>query len=152
MAATLRSRQLRGVILLDSNVISEIMRVGPNPEVIAWLNAQPQLSVWTSSVTVLEIEAGLGVMPRGRRRSDREKAFELLLETVLENRIAAFDFTAAREAARLASARQRSGRMSEWRDTMIAGIAIAQRATLATRNIRHFDDLSTPVVNPWDHK
>ena len=140
------------MILLDTNVVSELMRLLPDPGVIDWLNAQPRLSVWTSSITVLEIDAGLGVMPPGRRRSDRERAFETLLQSVLQNRIAAFDLSAAREAARLASARKRAGRIGEWHDTMIAGIAIAQRASLATRNTRHFDDLPTPVVNPWEPK
>ncbi len=138
------------MILLDTNVLSEIMRIRPNPDVIGWLDAQTPSSVWTTSVTILEIESGLGMMPEGRRRFDREMAFERLLRTVLENRIAAFDFAAAREAALLSCARQRAGRVGDWGDTMIAGIAIAQRATLATRNVRHFDDLPTPAINPWE--
>ena len=140
------------MILLDTNVISEVMQLRPNPAVIAWLNAQPQLSVWTSSVSVFEIEVGISALPVGRRRSGLEAAFETLLEMVVENRIATFDFAAAREAARLQDARRRAGQTGEWKDTMIAGIAIAQRATLATRNTRHFDDLPTPVINPWDFK
>jgi predicted nucleic acid-binding protein len=137
------------VILLDTNVLSEIMRPRPAPEVIAWLNTLPQLSVWTSSITVFEIEAGLGILPVGRRRSEMEEAFARLLSTVLQNRIAPFDFAAAHEAARLGSVRRGDGRTGDRGDTMIAGIAISPRATLATRNIRHFDDLPTPVVNPW---
>lgn len=140
------------MILLDTNVVSEMMRVRAEFAVINWFNAQPPRSVWTSSVTVLEIEAGLGILTLGNRRSDLEKAFELLLATVLQNRVAAFDLAAAREAASLSAVRHRDGRRGEWHDTMIAGIAIAQRATLATRNTRHFDDLPTPVINPWDCK
>lgn len=137
------------MILLDSNVISEIMRPRPDSSVIAWLDEQPQLSVWTTAISVLEIEAGLGVMPPGRRRATMEQKFGLLLDTVFSHRIASFDFAAARQAARLASSRQRSGQTGDWRDTMIAGIAIVHRASLATRNLRHFNDLPTPVVNPW---
>jgi hypothetical protein len=60
-----------------------------------------------------------------------------------------FDYAAAEETASLMGVRHRTGRMGELRDKMIAGIALAQRAMLATRNVRHFDDLSIPVVNPW---
>jgi predicted nucleic acid-binding protein len=75
--------------------------------------------------------------------------FKRALEEKLEGRILPFDEVAAEEAAILSAARQRSGRSVELRDTMIAGIALAQRATLATRNVRHFDDLTVPVVDPW---
>ena len=87
-------------------------------------------------------------MPAGRRRTERETAFDNIIETDLENRVLSFDRAAAEEAARLTAERRRIGRPGESRDTMIAGIAVAQRATLATRNIRHFDDLSITVVDP----
>jgi predicted nucleic acid-binding protein len=107
------------------------------------------MSVWTTSVTIFEIRYGLLTMPEGRRRTDRQVLFERLIEEKLERRILSFDHDAAEEAALLMAARRRTGRAGELRDTMIAGIALAQRATLATRNVRHFDDLRVPVVNPW---
>ena len=89
-------------------------------------------------------------MPPGRRQQDRTSRFERTINEKLEQRVLPFDQAAAEEAATLMTVRRRSGRTVELRDTMIAGIALAQRATLATRNVRHFDDLRVLVVNPWD--
>jgi toxin FitB len=135
------------MIILDTDVLSAVMVA--EPAIVAWLNRQPKLSVWTTTVTVLEIRSGLLAMAAGRRRTDRELAFRDIMDIDLQGRVLAFDRTAAEEAALLTAARRTIGRVKETRDTMIAGIALAQRATLATRNIRHFDDLSVPVVNPW---
>lgn len=88
-------------------------------------------------------------MPVGRRRAASEIAFSEIIEHDLEGRVLAFDRSAADEAAMLMARRRREGRPREARDTMIAGIALAQNATLATRNIRHFDDLRVPVIDPW---
>jgi predicted nucleic acid-binding protein len=138
------------MIILDTNVLSALMLTKPDEVVAAWIDHQARTSVWTTTITVFEIRYGLAVMPVGRRRTDRVLAFERLVQETLDHRILSFDKAAADEAAVLMAARQQSGRASEWRDTMIAGIALAQRATLATRNVRHFDDLPVPVVNPWE--
>jgi toxin FitB len=135
------------MIILDSNVISAAMI--SEPIVVSWLDRQPRASVWTTAVTVLEIRYGLLAMPDGRRRSERELAFANMIERVFERRVLPFDQAAAEEAAALMDARRRAGRSGETRDTMIAGIALAQRATLATRNVRHFKDLDVRVVDPW---
>jgi predicted nucleic acid-binding protein len=137
------------MIILDTNVLSAVMLAEPDAIVASWLNRQAQSSVWTTSVTIFEIRFGLATMPAGRRRTDRHALFERLVEEKLERRVLAFDHAAAEEAALLMAARQLGGRVGELRDTMIAGIAQAQRATLATRNVRHFDDLTVPVVDPW---
>ncbi len=97
----------------------------------------------------MEISYGLLTMPAGRRRTERQSAFARLMEENFEHRVLFFDYAAAEAAASLMGARHRAGRPGELRDTMIAGIALAQRATLATRNVRHFDDLRIPVVDPW---
>ncbi len=136
------------MIILDTNVVSVLMRDFPDLSVASWLDLQSRRSVWTSSVTVLEIESGLQIMPVGKRRSSLSKGFESLLDRI-EHRIAVFDEQAARLAAELTGQRQRKGRVMEIRDTMIAGIVLANHATLATRNISHFSDLSVTVVNPW---
>lgn len=88
-------------------------------------------------------------MPVGRRRIALAQAFETVLTDKIGRRIASFDATAAQEAADLMVARHRRGRPGELRDTMIAGIVLACRSTLATRNTSHFDDLPVPVINPW---
>lgn len=124
------------------------MRHTPDQSVIAWLDRQPRTSVWTSSVTVLEVRFGLQVLPSGKRRSALVQAFDEVLNAI-GHRVASFDVAAAQQAGDLMASRQRLGRPGDLRDTMIAGIALARRATLATRNTAHFEDISVPVVNPW---
>jgi predicted nucleic acid-binding protein len=137
------------MLILDSNVVAELMIANPDAAVIDWLDRQPWTSLWTTAITILEIRSGLAAMPTGRRRSERELAFARLIEQNFEGRVLPFDHAAAEEAATLTDARRRSGQTRELRDTMIAGIALAQRATLATRNVRHFDDLNLAVIDPW---
>jgi len=88
-------------------------------------------------------------LPKGRRRSGLERAFDRVLTEDLSNRVLALDSLAAVAAAQLAADRQRTGRVADLRDTLIAGIAQSRRATIATRNIRHFEGLDVPVVDPW---
>lgn len=137
------------MIILDTNVLSTLMRAEPETSVVAWLDRQPAESVWITSITLFEARLGLALLPAGRRRQALQAAFAELLEQDLENRVLDFDSAAATEAATLAATRQRAGRPVDMRDTQIAGIALARRATLATRNVRHFADLQIPVVDPW---
>ncbi len=137
------------MIILDTNVLSALMRTSPDPEVIAWLDEQPAESVWITSITEFESRMGLALLPSGRRRLALQASFERLLRDDLQSRVLAFDSDAAAESAVLAARRQRAGRPVDMRDTQIAGIALSRRATLATRNVRHFDDLELAVVNPW---
>jgi predicted nucleic acid-binding protein len=137
------------MIILDTNVLSTLMRTVPEPAVVAWLDRQPAESVWITSITLFETRLGLALLPSGRRRQMLEAAFDRLLIEDLENRVLDFDSTAANEAAALAAARQKDGRPVDMRDTQIAGIALARRATLATRNVRHFANLKISIVDPW---
>ncbi|HKN71075.1 MAG TPA: type II toxin-antitoxin system VapC family toxin [Terriglobales bacterium] len=136
------------MIILDTNVLSALMRQTPDKNVIVWLDKQPRTSVWTTSVTILEVRFGLQVMPLGKRRSLLIREFETVLDKI-GYRIAPFDAAAAQQAGDLMASRQKKGRPGDLRDTMIAGIVLAHHATLATRNITHFEDLSVPVINPW---
>src|SRR5260370_18120461 len=138
------------MILLDTNVLSAMMRQRTYTEVIRWLDRQARNSVWTTSITVFEIRFGLQVMATGRRRALLMAAFDRLLNEMIEQRIAYFDSAAAEQAADLMAARQKKGRSGELRDTMIAGIALATHATLATRNVKHFEENSSLVVHPWE--
>jgi toxin FitB len=138
------------MIILDTNVISALMMIKPDPAAAAWLDLQPQSSVWTTAISIFEIRFGLNAMADGRNKVRREAEFETLLHNDLQGRILSFDQAAAEEAGALMASRNRIGRPIELRDTMIAGIALAQKATLATRNVRHFDDLSVPVIDPWN--
>ncbi len=138
------------MIILDTNILSALMQAAPEPKVVIWLDQQPSESVWITSITVFETRLGLALLAAGRRRQALETAFAQLLEEDLENRVLPFDDAAAIEAAALAAQRQRAGRPVDFRDTQIAGIALARRATLATRNVRHFADLAIQVLNPWE--
>jgi toxin FitB len=137
------------VIILDTNVLSALMQTAPDAPVIAWLDRQPADSIWITSITLFESRLGIALLPKGRRKQTLEAAFSRLLKEDLENRVLDFDADAATEAALLAAERQKTGRPVDMRDTQIAGIAIARHATLATRNVRHFEDLKVPVVDPW---
>jgi len=136
------------MIVLDTNVLSALMQQAPDAKVITWLDKQSRTSVWATSITILEIRFGLQIMAASRRRALLLEAFETLIEK-MGHRIAPFDDDAAKQAADLMASRQRKGRSVELRDTMIAGIVVSRHATLATRNLVHFEDLSVPVVNPW---
>ena len=116
---------------------------------IEWLDEQPRTSVWTTSVTVLEIQFGLQILAAGKRRNLLTEAFDELLKK-MDERVVTFDIAAARKAGDLMATRHKQGRPVDLRDTMIAGIALAQHATLATRNTPHFEDAAIPLVNPWD--
>ncbi|HEY6185291.1 MAG TPA: type II toxin-antitoxin system VapC family toxin [Terriglobales bacterium] len=136
------------MIILDTNVLSALMRQTPEPEVVAWLDQQPRTSIWTTSITLLEIRFGLQILATGKRRIALIQAFEELLQAI-DHRIAPFDMDAAEHAGSLMAGRRKKGRLVDLRDTMIAGIVLAHGATLATRNTTHFDDLSMPLINPW---
>lgn len=137
------------MIVLDTNVLSSLMQTVPEAAVVRWLDTKPPESLWITSVTLFEVRLGLALLPAGRRRRALEAGFESLLVEDLEGRVLDFDVAAAAEAAQLAAVRQRAGRPVDIRDTQIAGIVRARRATLATRNVRHFVDAGIEVVDPW---
>jgi toxin FitB len=137
------------VIVLDTNVLSALMRSRPDAVVVEWLDRQPADSVWLTSITVFEARFGLALLPKGRRRNGLERAFDHVLTEDLSSRVLTLDEMAAVTAAQIAADRQRAGRIVDLRDTLIAGIAQARRATIATRNTRHFEGLDVPVVDPW---
>lgn len=138
------------MMILDTNVLSALMQAQPEPQVVAWLDLQPAESIWITSITLFEARYGLDLLPAGQRKASLQERFDSLLQDDMENRVLMFDANAAAEAAALAAARKTQGHTVDMRDTFIAGIALARRATLATRNVRHFDDLTVPVVNPWE--
>src|ERR1019366_1497946 len=136
------------MIILDTNVLSALMHQAPDQNVVTWLDRQPRTSIWTTSVTVFEIRFGLQILAVGKRGTLLTEAFEELLAR-MGQRVVTFDVEAAGQASDLMAARHKKGRPGDLRDTMIAGIVLAQRATLATRNTAHFEDAAIPIVNPW---
>jgi len=140
------------MIILDTNVLSALMQRQLDAVVVGWLDAQATEGIWISSITLFEARYGLELLADGERKTRLKQRFDELLTIDLGNRVVVFDVHAAHQAAQLAAARKARGRPVDIRDTLIAGIVAAQGATLATRNTRHFDDLPTPVVDPWkDH-
>jgi predicted nucleic acid-binding protein len=137
------------MILLDTDVVSALMGFQPEQSVAGWLDKQPAVSIWISSITLMEIRYGLQTMPKGERQEKLTNSFERVLDEMLEHRIAPFDAEAALQAANLMSIRKAKGRPGDVKDTMIGGIAISTRATLATRNTKHFEDLPVTTINPW---
>jgi toxin FitB len=137
------------MIVLDTNVLSALMRREPEAVAVAWLDTLPAESVWTTSVTIFEISLGLELLGAGRRRRALEDAFARMLAEDFEDRILPFDDGAARFAGHIAAGQRRTGRTVEIRDVQIAGICAARKATLATRNTRHFDGLGLTLVDPW---
>jgi hypothetical protein len=116
---------------------------------VGWLDSQPAESIWTTAVTVFEVHFGLELLAQGRRRRQLEDQFARALNEDFEGRILPFEQDAAREAALIAAHQRQAGRSIEIRDAQIAGIVTARRATLATRNTRHFADLGITLVDPW---
>lgn len=135
------------MIILDTNVISSLMLPEPDQQIIDWLDRQDASTVWTTSVTLFEVQFGLQRLPRGKRRVALESAFERILSEALKGRIFSFDAEAAIEAARVGALQQTSGRSIEIRDLQIAGIVLSRSAVLATRNVRHFEGVC-PLVDP----
>ena len=137
--------------ILDTNVVSALMNDPAEPRVVGWLDREVQSSIWTTSITVLEIHTGLQLMPAGKRQSKLSEVFERFLDGI-DHRVAVFDEESGRAAAHLTALRNKNGRAGELRDTMIAGIVLARRAIFATRNVAHFRDISATIVNPWDER
>lgn len=136
------------MIILDTNIISALMYDSPDHRVVTWLDRQHRPSIWTTSVTTMEIQFGLQIMSATKRRAALEEVFNLFLRRI-DYRIAPFDDEAARAAAGLMAHRKNSGKPGQLSDAMIAGIVLARHASLATRNVTHFADLTATVINPW---
>jgi toxin FitB len=137
------------MMLVDTNVLSAMMRIAVEPAVERWFDAQSPESVWTTTVTVFEIRFGLALLAPGRRRDRLHDAFDIAIDEILGGRVLPFDRTAAETASGIAARQRQIGRPVEIRDVQIAGIAAARKATLATRNTRHFENLGIVLVDPW---
>lgn len=137
------------MMLVDTNVLSAMMRIAGEPAVERWFDAQSPESIWTTTITVFEIRFGLALLAPSRRRDRLHDAFDIAIDDILGGRVLPFDRTAAETAAVIAARQRQVGRPVEMRDVQIAGIAVARKATLATRNTRHFENLGIVLVDPW---
>ncbi len=135
------------MMVLDTNVLSELMR--PSSPIADWSEHQRLDTLFTTSVSQAEILSGLETMPEGKRRDRLLAAASRLFSEYFRDRILPFDSAAARAFAGIAAARRRAGRPIGTFDAQIAAIALAARATVATRNIRDFEACGVSVVDPW---
>jgi predicted nucleic acid-binding protein len=137
------------VIVLDTNVISEMMRLKPNPAVIAWIAAQPNAMLCTTSVNKAEILYGIAALPKGRRRAALLAAAEAVFSEDLADRVLAFDGAAAARYSEIVTTRSRAGKPIEAFDALIAATAMVAGADIATRDSGGFQDLGLTLIDPW---
>ena len=137
------------MIVLDTNVGSEMMRPAPDPSVLNWLNTQVAEELWLNSVVVSELLFSIARLPAGARKRQLAETFAAMLEQDFAGRILPFDLEAAVIYAELAAGGEAKGRPVDMADAQIAAICLAQGAMLATRNLKHFEGLGLVLVNPW---
>ena len=138
------------MIVLDTNVVSELIRLKPSPQVIQWIASQPSLLLCTTSITQAEILYGVQTLAKGRRREALEKVLSAIFEEDFQGRVLAFDSGCAPLFAEIAAARKALGRPISQFDAQIAAIARRNKAALATRNIADFAGCGLKLINPWE--
>lgn len=141
------------MILLDTNILSEVMRPVPELKVLQWLDSRPDADVWISAVTVAEIRLGIELLPGGKRRSRLADLAQQMFEEDFAERCLPFDAQAAGEYASIVAKRTRQGSPISVEDAQIAAIAVTGRLTLATRNTQDFAGIQgLTLLNPWTDK
>ena len=139
------------MIILDTNVVSELLRPAPSPAVEAWLAAQDGATVFFTAIGEAELRLGAAILPTGRRRTSLAEAIDAVLEEDFRGRILPFDTTAAQAYAAIAATRRAAGRPISQFDCQIAAIARIRQAALATRNTVDYEDCEIEVIDPWQH-
>ncbi len=137
------------MILLDTHVISELMRPQPEPKVLAWADGLDPEAVAITAMTEAEILHGLARLRDGRRKQDLQQSWEALMVEVFTGRVWPFTSEAAHWYAQLLRRREQLGRSMATADAVIAATALAQGATLATRDGADFADIGLELINPW---
>ena len=135
--------------LLDTNVLSELLRSAPEPMVLAWFADQPSETLFVSAVTQAEMALGARLMPAGKRRLALQAALGAMFSEDFAGRILPFDSAAVPAYVDIVSARRAAGRPISQFDAQIAAIALHAGAKLATRNVNDFENCGVTVVNPW---
>lgn len=137
------------MFLIDTNVISELMRATPDSSVLSWFSTQDPSTLYLSAVTEAELRTGIAILPAGQRREGLKVALDATISEDFEGRILPFDTDAAKTYAEIASMRRAAGRPIADADCQIAAIARASGAIVATRNLRDFEGCGVELVNPW---
>lgn len=139
------------MILLDTNVLSELMRAKPAPQVLEWVDAQPVGDLVITSITVAEILYGIARMPDGKRKQELLDVASVMFDEDFAGNILPFDADAAVHYAEIAAETEAKGRVVDMADAQIAAIGRLHDAVIATRNIRHFETLGVALVDPWSN-
>ena len=137
------------MIVLDTNVLSELLRPAPEPRVLTWLANQPRASLFTTAVTQGEILYGIRLLPDGQCRRKLAEAALAIFNEDFAGRVLSFDGDAAGAYAEIGTSRRAAGRPISQFDAMIAAMTRSRGATLATRNAKDFEGCGIDVVNPW---
>jgi predicted nucleic acid-binding protein len=137
------------VIILDTNVLSELLKASPSPAVKSWVAGHASASLFTTTITEAEMLLGVALLGRGKRRQMLEESMAGMFETDFAGRLLPFDSSAARSFARLVARRRAMGRPIAQLDAQIAGITHSRGAKLATRNLSDFEGCEIELVNPW---
>ena len=137
------------MIILDTNVVSELMKRAPATSVVRWVALQPAMSLYTTSITEAEILHGVMLLPAGKRRNSLQLAAEAMFSEDFGGRVLPFGSDATRAYAPIAALRRRAGRPVSHFDAQIAAIGRSTRAAIATRNTIDFEDCGVKLINPW---
>ncbi len=137
------------MIVLDTNILSEMMRRAPSRSVSTWLSEREPASLFTTTVTEAEMLDGVRILPAGERRAALEAAIEAMFAEDFGGRVLPFDSVAAECYAQIASMRRAAGRPISPFDAQIAAIALSRGAALATRNATDFEMTGLEVINPF---
>lgn len=138
------------MIVVDTNVVSELMRADPAMELLVWADAHPARETHLTAITVAELLYGVARLPRGRRKRDIGDEVVRMVEEDFGQRVLAFDHAAAGHYADIVAQRERAGRPISMADAQIAAICRSHGGPLATRNIDDFSRTGITVINPWD--
>jgi predicted nucleic acid-binding protein len=140
------------MILLDTNVISEVMKVAPSKAVLEWLNDQDSNSLYISTITIGEIEYGLRILPVGKRRLQLRERFEQFISQAFAQRVLAFDEAAARAYGDMMGLRKELGPPMSLPDGQIAAVARSRGLAVATRNVSALEECGVDLINPFRAK
>ena len=138
------------MILLDTNVVSEVMRERPDHAVRGWLKSLPKRELWTASVVIAELLSGIDLMPAGRKKEALREGVEGMIAEDFRGQVLKFDVSAARHYGQILAFRKQQGRPIREMDALIAATAKSNNATLATRNPRDFEHCGIPLINPCE--
>ena len=138
------------MIVIDTNVVSELMRARPDPTVLAWFAGHAAETLFLTAISEAELRIGAAILPAGQRRDHLVGAIDAMIDQDFAGRILSFDSPAARSYAEIAAARRAAGKPIMDADCQIAAIARACGADMATRNVRDFEGCGIGVINPWD--